>query len=214
MGEGVEEWKSGTGEGKWKMQMKISSCHCIRLASVKDNRPRSRPDQTRADPTPTMSNQLFFLSLADIFSVYPAIFKEVSTQLRKTKQIYLPSDEEWQDKMYYMLLDIQRQVNEQNDENISLNNIDKREKPVFDPERITKIILSPATSPSGRRSRVLKYCHDTTVRVKLRTSSRWNLPTIANAAKLLRKPPLPVTFQNEHEMRLAYSLIYDVFRCA
>lgn len=160
-----------------------------------------------------MSNQLFFLSLADIFSVYPAIFKEVSKQLRKTKQIYLPSDEEWQDKMYYMLLDIQRQVNEQNDENVSLTNIDKREKPIFDPERITKIILSPATSPSGRRSRVLKHCHDMTVRVKLRTSSRWNLPTIANAAKLLRKPPLPVTFQNEHEMRLAYSLIYDVFRC-
>lgn len=160
----------------------------------------------------TMSNQLFFLSLADIFSVYPAIFKEVSQQLRKPKQIYLPSDEEWQDKMYYMLLEIQRQVNEQNDENISLTNIDKREKPIFDPDRITKI-LSPGTSPSGRRSRVLKYCHDTTVRVKLRTSSRWNLATISNAAKLLRKPPLPVSFQNEHEMRLAYSLIYDVFRC-
>lgn len=167
----------------------------------------------RQTTTTTMSNQLFFLSLADIFSVYPAIFKEVSQQLRKAKQIYLPSDEEWQDKMYYMLLDIQRQVNEQNDENISLTNIDKREKPVFDPERITKI-FSPGTSPSGRRSRIVKYCHGTTVRVKLKTTSRWNLATIANAAKLLRKPPLPVSFQNEHEMRLAYSLIYDVFRCA
>ncbi|XP_034483308.1 uncharacterized protein LOC117788608 [Drosophila innubila] len=158
-----------------------------------------------------MSNQLFFLSLADIFSVYPAIFKERSGQLRKTKQIYLPSDEEWQDKMYYMLLEIQRQVNESSDVNISLKDIDKRDKPVFDPERITKII-SPGVSPNGRRSRVLKYCHDTTVRIRLKASARWNLPTIANAAKLLRKPPLPVIFQNEHEMRLAYSLIYDVFR--
>lgn len=159
-----------------------------------------------------MSNQLFFLSLADIFSVYPAIFKERSGQLRKTKQIYLPSDEEWQDKMYYMLLEIQRQVNDSADVNISLKDIDKRDKPVFDPERITKII-SPGVSPNGRRSRVLKYCHDTTVRIRLKASARWNLPTIANAAKLLRKPPMPVIFQNEHEMRLAYSLIYDVFRC-
>lgn len=51
-----------------------------------------------------MSNQLFFLSLADIFSVYPAIFKEQSKKLKKMKQIYLPSDEEWQDKMYVILL--------------------------------------------------------------------------------------------------------------
>ncbi|XP_043866225.1 uncharacterized protein LOC6586633 [Drosophila mojavensis] len=158
-----------------------------------------------------MSNQLFFLSLADIFSVYPAIFKERSKQLRKTKQIYLPSDEEWQDKMYFMLLEIQRQVNESSDVNISLKDIDKRDKPVFDPDRITKIV-SPSISPSGGRSRVLKHCHATTVKIRLKSSARWNLQTIANAAKLLRKPALPVAFQNEHEMRLAYSLIYDVFR--
>lgn len=159
-----------------------------------------------------MSNQLFFLSLADIFSVYPAIFKEQSKKLKKTKQIYLPSDEEWQDKMYYMLLEIQRHVNDSSDESLSLLDINKKEKPLFDPLRITKI-LSPGVSPNGRRSRALKYCHSTTVKVKLKTGARWTLPTIANAAKLLRKPPINVNFQNEHEMRLAYSLIYDVFRC-
>lgn len=31
MAGGVE---GGGGRGKWKMQMKISSCHCIRWASV------------------------------------------------------------------------------------------------------------------------------------------------------------------------------------
>ncbi|KAH8240099.1 hypothetical protein KR032_011201 [Drosophila birchii] len=159
-----------------------------------------------------MSNQLFFLSLADIFSVYPAIFKEQSKKLKKSKQIYLPSDEEWQDKMYYMLLEIQRHVNDSSDESLSLQDINKKEKPLFDPLRITKI-LTPGISPNGRRSRTLKYCHSTTVRVKLKTGARWTLPTIANAAKLLRKPPILVDFKNEHEMRLAYSLIYDVFRC-
>ncbi|KAH8304014.1 hypothetical protein KR018_003319 [Drosophila ironensis] len=158
-----------------------------------------------------MSNQLFFLSLADIFSVYPAIFKEQSKKLKKMKQIYLPSDEEWQDKMYYMLLEIQRQVNDSADQTVSLLDIHKKEKPVFDPLRITKI-LTPGVSPNGRRSRTLKYCHATTVKVRLKSGSRWTLSTIANAAKLLRKPAIPVNFQNEHEMRLAFSLIYDVFR--
>jgi len=159
-----------------------------------------------------MSNQLFFLSLADIFSVYPAIFKEQSKKLKKTKQIYLPSDEEWQDKMYYMLLEIQRHVNESSDDALTLHDINKKEKPVFDPLRITKIV-SPGVSPCGRRSRTLKYCHSTAVKIKLKAGARWTLPTIANAAKLLRKPPILVDFQNEHEMRLAFSLIYDVFRC-
>ncbi|ALC43980.1 maker702, partial [Drosophila busckii] len=158
-----------------------------------------------------MANQLFFLSLADIFSVYPAIFKERSRQLKKTKQIYLPSDEEWMDKMYFMLLEMQRQVNESPDISITLKDIDKRDKPMFDAARKTKII-SPSVSPNGRRSHILKYCHATTVRIRLKKGPRWQLPTIANAAKLLRKPPLSVNFQNEHEMRLAYSLIYDVFR--
>ncbi|EDW73328.2 uncharacterized protein Dwil_GK17491 [Drosophila willistoni] len=162
-----------------------------------------------------MSNQLFFLSLADIFSVYPAIFKEQSKKLKKTKHIYLPSDEEWLDKMYYMLLEIQRQVNDSGDVNLSLQDINKKNKPMFDPDRIMKII-SPGISPTnGRRSRALKLCHSTTVKIKLKaegTGPRWTLPTIANGAKLLRKPPILVDFQNEHEMRLAYSLIYDVFR--
>lgn len=97
-----------------------------------------------------MSNQLFFLSLADIFSVYPAIFKEQSKKLKKMKQIYLPSDEEWQDKMYvldypyylssngskkwyfkryYMLLEIQRQVNDSSDDTVSLQDMNKRRNP-------------------------------------------------------------------------------------
>lgn len=41
----------------------------------------------------------------------------------------------------------------------------------------------------------------------------WSLEDISKAGMLLRKPPLPCTFHNEHEMRRVYSLIYDVFRC-
>lgn len=41
----------------------------------------------------------------------------------------------------------------------------------------------------------------------------WDLSDIAKAGMLLRKPKIPCQFENEHEMRRVYSLIYDVFRC-
>lgn len=58
-----------------------------------------------------MANNLFFLSLADIFSVYPQIFKEIISNEQKLCKVYLPSDADWQEKMYYMLLEIQKKVN-------------------------------------------------------------------------------------------------------
>lgn len=59
-----------------------------------------------------MSNQLFFLSLADIFSVYPSIFKELVATRENQTLIYLPSDADWQERMYYRLLEVQKRVNE------------------------------------------------------------------------------------------------------
>lgn len=41
----------------------------------------------------------------------------------------------------------------------------------------------------------------------------WDLSDIAKAGMLLRRPKIPCEFENEHEMRRVYSLIYDVFRC-
>ena len=43
--------------------------------------------------------------------------------------------------------------------------------------------------------------------------SVWDLSDIAKAGMLLRRPRIPCCFENEHEMRRVYSLIYDVFRC-
>lgn len=45
------------------------------------------------------------------------------------------------------------------------------------------------------------------------TLSVWDLSDIAKAGMLLRKPQITCSFENEHEMRRVYSLIYDVFRC-
>ena len=85
----------------------------------------------------------------------------------------------------------------------------RKEMPIFDPERIMK--FSPATSPSLKYDN-RKRCVPIVVKFQHKTEP-WSLECIAKAGKLLRKPPLPVEFANEHEMRKVYSLIYDVFRC-
>lgn len=65
-------------------------------------------------------NGLFFLSLANIFSLYSKIFQEIVEEEDSRRRkfgtlpkdlIYLPSDEEWNEAVYYRLLDVQKQVN-------------------------------------------------------------------------------------------------------
>lgn len=68
-----------------------------------------------------MSNQLFFLSLADIFSIYPTIFKELIATRQKQTLIYLPSDVDWKERMYYRLLEVQKRVNEAIDNGVWVN---------------------------------------------------------------------------------------------
>lgn len=46
-----------------------------------------------------------------------------------------------------------------------------------------------------------------------REGPQWGPRELAKAARLLERPALPVTFDDDHEMRRVYSLIYDVFRC-
>ncbi|CAH0629027.1 unnamed protein product [Chrysodeixis includens] len=50
------------------------------------------------------------------------------------------------------------------------------------------------------------------VAVKTAPGPAWDIGQVLKAACLLCKPPLPVAFVDEQEMRCVYSLIYDVFR--
>lgn len=65
-------------------------------------------------------NGLFFVSLANIYSLYSKIFQEIVDEedCRRRKLgtlpkdlIFLPSDDEWRESVYYRLLDVQKQVN-------------------------------------------------------------------------------------------------------
>ncbi|XP_055923266.1 uncharacterized protein LOC129953813 isoform X2 [Eupeodes corollae] len=169
-----------------------------------------------------MSNQLFFLSLADIFSVYPKIFRElIATEdvKRKTEGklakdiIYLPSDEEWLERVYHRLLEVQKKVNEALESGMTLEQITRRkERPIFDPNFVIEK-FSPSSTPNGRFDLRKRCAPDQPIEfIDAEVLGSWPLENIAKAAKLLRKPPLPVEFGDEHEMRRVYSLIYDVFR--
>ncbi|XP_037297141.1 uncharacterized protein LOC115442158 isoform X2 [Manduca sexta] len=50
------------------------------------------------------------------------------------------------------------------------------------------------------------------VAVKTAPGPAWDIAQVLKAARLLCKPPMPVMFIDEQEMRCVYSLIYDVFR--
>lgn len=41
----------------------------------------------------------------------------------------------------------------------------------------------------------------------------WTVNDLAKAGCLLTTPPRDVEFEDEQEMRVVYSLIYDVYRC-
>ena len=65
-------------------------------------------------------NDLFMVRRADIFAIYPRILRElinVDKTLRQKlgkpdkESIHLPSDFDWQLKMYFRLLDEQKRVN-------------------------------------------------------------------------------------------------------
>lgn len=49
--------------------------------------------------------------------------------------------------------------------------------------------------------------------VDIEMLSNWNLNDLTAAGKLLRKPPLPCQFDDEHVMRRVFAMIYDVYRC-
>lgn len=88
----------------------------------------------------------------------------------------------------------------------------KKIKQPWDPDAI---IISPLSTPASGFSIKRKRCivDDPMDYVNIDTLSLWNLHDLTSAGKLLRKPPLPCHFDDEHEMRRVYSMIYDVYRC-
>ncbi|XP_059608104.1 uncharacterized protein LOC132255948 [Phlebotomus argentipes] len=163
-----------------------------------------------------MGDNLFLISRADIFSIYPKIFNELIAQDeaerqksggRVAKEINLPSDYEFKLKVYFRLLDQQRKLNEAEEKGHAPEKLDTlRVVELWDPLHDFELIATPSII-------IRKKCFiDDPIKYLDTELGIWSLEDISKAGMLLRKPPFPCTFHNEHEMRRVYSLIYDVFR--
>lgn len=73
--------------------------------------------------------------------------------------------------------------------------------------------ISSKASPVLTTNRHKCHLEDPLKFIDPQTLGIWDLSDIAKAGMLLRRPKIQCCFQNEHEMRRVYSLIYDVFRC-
>ncbi|XP_058835489.1 uncharacterized protein LOC131692450 isoform X2 [Topomyia yanbarensis] len=182
------------------------------------------------------ADHLFYVSRADIFSVYPTILQEILvleelfrakkvTAFRTTistekVQLQLPSEFDWQLKQYFRLLEQQKKINAAEDSGIQLKtSIDLKETTLW--ESTVKSIeeLSPFSSPSPgdssstlRRKRRRCYLDNPIDFCNIDEYNQWRLEDIARAGKLLKNPPQEVSFDDEFVMRKVYSMIYDVFR--
>ncbi|XP_031633541.1 uncharacterized protein LOC116347169 [Contarinia nasturtii] len=166
-------------------------------------------------------SDLFVISRADIFAIYPKILANIlhREELKRAKDgvltqdfIPLPTDNDYQERVYYRLLAVQKGINDLIDSGIPLEEVvAKKIKQQWDPDLM---IISPLSTPASGLSLNRKKCvvDDPMDFVSMDMLSAWNLNDLTNAGKLLRKPPLPCHFRDEHEMRRVYSMIYDVYR--
>ncbi|CAG9806104.1 unnamed protein product [Chironomus riparius] len=177
-------------------------------------------------------DNLFYVSRANIFSIYPNILKKIvgvdDENYSPEKSIaILPSDFEWQLKCYFRLLEQQKKLNTLDKKSVlELSQIERsaslqRQQNTQDEEFRDRdgIVYTPIyspISPNADRSLIkpLGYCEqEFRLSVSHETNNViWDLSEFAKAGKLLKTPPMDVEFYDEYEMRKVYSLIYDVFR--
>lgn len=72
--------------------------------------------------------------------------------------------------------------------------------------------------PKKRKKSLPKICkkeseHNVSSNDTFFNGVTWTVWDLAKAGSLLSNPPKNVTFEDEQEMRVVYSLIYDVYRC-
>ncbi|XP_060800787.1 uncharacterized protein LOC106139227 [Amyelois transitella] len=144
----------------------------------------------------------------DLFYVYPKLFSDLLRQedaaripgdTSEAEKLVLPSDKEWKLSQYFLLVDLQKTLEtetEENGENPSLPMEEPSEE--WAPWNLVVSIKNPNAPPP--------------VAVKTTPGPAWDIGQVLKAAYLLSKSEKKVDFADEQEMRCVYSLIYDVFR--
>ncbi|KAJ3641305.1 hypothetical protein Zmor_027817 [Zophobas morio] len=116
----------------------------------------------------------------------------------------LPSDDEWQTKIYYKLVEKQRIADA-----LEQDMFDWMQEPtepklhdwIIKPKK-KQVQCEPPPKSAQKKSQKQNGPGPIT----------WTVSDIAKAGCILTQPPLPTHFEDEQEMRRVYTLIYDVFR--
>ncbi|XP_056648560.1 uncharacterized protein LOC130453009 isoform X2 [Diorhabda sublineata] len=155
------------------------------------------------------------LGEGNVFAVLPQLMQQmlnnnVFEDMEDFADVVLPSDETWQTKIYYQLVEKQRQGDTTTN--------DANEDMMYDPfmiEEKPKLhewnTLPPRTKTVECDFKIDKYIRKAQVK-KGPSPITWTVSDIAKAGCLLSCPPLKTNFEDEQEMRRVYTLIYDVFR--
>ncbi|KAG7305267.1 hypothetical protein JYU34_009311 [Plutella xylostella] len=151
---------------------------------------------------------------SNLFAVYPRLLAALLLQEEAARQpgdtseaerLVLPSDREWRLSQYFFLVAMQKQLE------TSESDAEDESGPVGRSPR------AAAEPPElwAPWSLVVEYRSPRAPAPVALTNTpgpAWDIAKVLKAGRLLCKPPLEVTFEDEQEMRVVYSLIYDVFR--
>ncbi|CAG9090333.1 unnamed protein product [Plutella xylostella] len=149
---------------------------------------------------------------SNLFAVYPRLLAALLLQEEAARQpgdtseaerLVLPSDREWRLSQYFFLVAMQKQL-------------ETSESDAED-ESVGRSPRAPADPPElwAPWSLVVEYRSPRAPAPVALTNTpgpAWDIAKVLKAGRLLCKPPLEVSFEDEQEMRVVYSLIYDVFR--
>nr|XP_015839700.1 PREDICTED: uncharacterized protein LOC659893 isoform X3 [Tribolium castaneum] len=119
--------------------------------------------------------------------------------------LVLPSDDVWQTKIYYKLVEKQRL------EDASEGEMWLQQEPITEPKLHDWLI-----QPKKKQTECSPPIRNTIEKRRRKEAGpgpiTWTVSDISKAACILAQPPAPTTFDDEQEMRRVYTLIYDVFR--
>ncbi|XP_017787132.1 PREDICTED: putative methyltransferase NSUN7 [Nicrophorus vespilloides] len=134
------------------------------------------------------------------------MMEEIMERLKEPQEsedemdITFPSDYEWRTKLYFKLLDKQKEGKMEDD---TL-------------QESSKVLHDWNIIPS--KSKKVPFCAPDAARLAKKEfligpgPITWTVSDISKAGCLLTTPPIPTSFSDEQEMRRVYTLIYDVYR--
>ncbi|XP_026299628.1 uncharacterized protein LOC413907 isoform X3 [Apis mellifera] len=164
-----------------------------------------------------------FEECAKIFRILLANWRRNNSQLHDNENLedlILPSNEDWRYRVYYQLVELQREsdaifiknrVNETRLETETKLEVRcKKNEWEWEPKRYGYSFKAKPSQQEGLKGKSSTNVDGSMIEMCIEPG--WRLNDILLAAKVLRKTQPPPIYSDEAEMRRVFGLVYDVFR--